>query len=65
MPQDKTFAEAITDTANELCAALDQSNDPKAIDWSNVKKLLAQLLVQFGPAILTLLVANLDPTDTA
>jgi mannose/fructose/N-acetylgalactosamine-specific phosphotransferase system component IIC len=61
MGNELTFAESIDLISKEICIALSASGDAKKIDWTNVKKLLAQLLDKFGPAIIALLLAKLDP----
>ena len=59
-----TMAESIQQIAEATNLALDSGCDASAIDWSNVKKLLATFIDSFGPAVLSILVGFLN-SDTS
>jgi hypothetical protein len=60
----KTIGEALTEIGQELKETILMAPDPTAVDWTNIKKLFAALLQQFGPLLLSLLVGWLTPSPT-
>ena len=52
---------AITSVGEALGQANMEAEPSTAIDWSNLKALLASFLTSFAPVLINLLVAKLDP----
>lgn len=63
-PNPMCAAACVLDTvAGQLRAADADRNDLGKIDWSNLRTLVANLLVQFGPILISLLADRLAPAD--
>ena len=59
-----TLAQSIQQIAEATNVALDGGCDASAIDWSNVKKLLAKFIENFGPVILHIVLGFLNSDTT-
>lgn len=63
-PNPVCAAACVLDTlAGQLRAADTNRDDLGKIDWSNLRTLFANLLIQFGPILISLLADRLAPAD--
>lgn len=58
----KTFKESVIEIGEAIHQDVLGCEDPEAIDWTNIKELVGQLLQSFGPLLMKLLLTWLTPT---
>ena len=57
----QTLGEMLTSLGHAISEDVLLPADPTAIDWTNIKGIFSELLKQFGPFLIQLLISMLQP----